>query len=1113
QVFYASSAEGFTFHEAASSCREQSAMLASTGELYAAWKMGLDSCHAGWLADGSVRYPINSPRAACGGGKSGVHTVYAHPNQTGYPDPDTRYHAYCFRVDILLIANETGLNIRDIQEALLNQTSLTDLLRPAGPSIIPPIAVDSSGSGSTDSGSGSADSGSGSADSGSGSADSGSGSADSGSGSTDSGSGSTDSGSGSADSGSGSADSGSGSADSGSGSADSGSGSADSGSGSADSGSGSADSGSGSADSGSGSADSGSGSADSGSGSADSGSGSADSGSGSADSGSGSADSGSGSADSGSGSADSGSGSADSGSGSADSGSGSADSGSGSADSGSGSADSGSGSADSGSGSADSGSGSADSGSGSADPRSGSADSGSGSMFGGASGSISGDMSGFGEASVSGDWSGDWAGSASAGLPSESSGSRGTYAFGSGLEGGGSGITLVFSDTENSGEGSSSGGTQEAGEGSTEILILPSFGAGSRVLGVSGDPSGPGQFSGYINTKDFSGFSGSTSGFSSGSAGGQSGERSGSGNAQILLIDAELIDASEPGTHKEFELGGGVLAFSGSEDISGSGTLSGSGSRSGSGFSGVTFVGSGLTDLTVSSSGEQEASGFLLYSSGQGSGGHPSGFGSTSFISGSRSGTSGSGTSGSGTSGSGTSGSGTSGSGTSGSGTSGSGTSGSGTSGSGTSGSGTSGSGTSGSGSSTSGEEGTVTFLSGDFTADGSRHAAPSLELGRGSVDYSGGSSSGSFSGASSAGGVSSGSTSGDLHQVVLPSPSSEWALTESTTEPEGALIQAEPSQTSGGLFSTPSPVLAPAGLAAPRSYVAVTPASVQSPGEDGPRGSADSGFSPCAPDPCGNSSCSVEGGVALCHEADVCHPNPCANGATCVESADSYTCFCLPSYGGDRCETDEQLCEDGWTKFQGSCYLHPEDRETWVHAEQHCRDLNAHLVSIITPEEQHFLNAQVQEYQWIGLNDKTMEGDFSWTDGTPLTYENWKSNQPDSASDSGEDCVVMMRQEAGLWNDVPCDYHLPFTCKKGPVWCGAPPQVENAHMFGSRREEYPVNSIIRFQCDPGFRQRHLPVVRCKADGLWERPQVECTDVKSRRRSERRRDAEGEELQ
>lgn len=48
--------------------------------------------------------------------------------------------------------------------------------------------------------------------------------------------------------------------------------------------------------------------------------------------------------------------------------------------------------------------------------------------------------------------------------------------------------------------------------------------------------------------------------------------------------------------------------------------------------------------------------------------------------------------------------------------------------------------------------------------------------------------------------------------------------------------------------------------------------------------------------------------------------------------------------------------------------------------------------------------------------------------------------------------------------------------------------------MFGNRREEYPVNSIIRYQCNPGFAQRHPPVVRCKADGRWEEPQVECAD-------------------
>ncbi|KAF7659654.1 hypothetical protein LDENG_00294270 [Lucifuga dentata] len=145
EVFHVASSEGLTYDEAVSSCKEKNAILASTGELYAAWKLGFDKCRAGWLMDRSVRYPINAPRAHCGGGKSGVHTVYVHPNQTGNPELHARFDAYCLKADVELIANETGLNITEIEEALVNLTIITDLLRPGVHSIKTPIAVESSG--------------------------------------------------------------------------------------------------------------------------------------------------------------------------------------------------------------------------------------------------------------------------------------------------------------------------------------------------------------------------------------------------------------------------------------------------------------------------------------------------------------------------------------------------------------------------------------------------------------------------------------------------------------------------------------------------------------------------------------------------------------------------------------------------------------------------------------------------------------------------------------------------------------------------------------------------------------------------------------------------------
>ena len=103
KVFYATSPEKFTFPEAAEKCRSLGARLATTGELYLAWKDGMDVCSAGWLADRSVRYPINKARPTCGGNLVGVRTVYLYVNQTGYPYPHSRYDAICYTSEYQLV--------------------------------------------------------------------------------------------------------------------------------------------------------------------------------------------------------------------------------------------------------------------------------------------------------------------------------------------------------------------------------------------------------------------------------------------------------------------------------------------------------------------------------------------------------------------------------------------------------------------------------------------------------------------------------------------------------------------------------------------------------------------------------------------------------------------------------------------------------------------------------------------------------------------------------------------------------------------------------------------------------------------------------------------------
>ncbi|MED6232568.1 hypothetical protein ATANTOWER_032477 [Ataeniobius toweri] len=121
----------------------------------------------------------------------------------------------------------------------------------------------------------------------------------------------------------------------------------------------------------------------------------------------------------------------------------------------------------------------------------------------------------------------------------------------------------------------------------------------------------------------------------------------------------------------------------------------------------------------------------------------------------------------------------------------------------------------------------------------------------------------------------------------------------------------------------------------------------------------------------------------------------------------------------------------DGWLQWRGKQYFLNTMSKSMEEARQFCQERHGDLASLTSKEENIFLWKQISRLYgswYIGLS-VDLDGSFWWMDGTPVTFQRWDEDQPNSNA-FDENCVTV-GYHMGYWRSSNCGREAQSICKR----------------------------------------------------------------------------------